>query len=406
MVAGEQPVELEGGEWIIPKEAVPDYLPVLKQITNEGRAMQQMDNGNTAMDALIASASMESGITQPKSPMYQEGGQVDYSKTSGLYNRFLAELGAPEMMGMKDISRYRALQDPESRSPEMYDAQSEVGRQFSKDALLNQALLNAVGGDASAEDTYSLVKGLSPAGRKLYYSQYFDDKEQGGPIKQYGHGGQMQPRKQQEIRNPQVYGPPAPANMDSVLKQIMIRDVNQSINPFTGDTINAVLDSLKHKQKLKKSLLPRTGRKNMYSGGPVMYQQGGPVMYANGGQLGEGQPLERRMSPSEQLEQLQRMETRPQGSLMSAVEQDGRIKPLQPDTYIIKDGAMSSMKEEVNAIPKLSTAYLAAFGFETPFSRRQKALIKTKMIEPESLSAQTKGLIGRALLQRLANEDD
>ena len=73
MVADEQPVELEGGEWIIPKEAVPDYLPVLQQITNEGRAMQQMDNGNSAMDALIASASMHNGLAQPKSPMYQEG---------------------------------------------------------------------------------------------------------------------------------------------------------------------------------------------------------------------------------------------------------------------------------------------------------------------------------------------
>ena len=69
MVAGEQPVELEGGEWIIPKEAVPDYLPVLKQITNEGRAMQQMQNGNSAMDALIASASMETGlVSRPKVP--------------------------------------------------------------------------------------------------------------------------------------------------------------------------------------------------------------------------------------------------------------------------------------------------------------------------------------------------
>ena len=76
MVADEQPVELEGGEWIIPKEAVPDYLPVLQQITNEGRAMQQMDNGNSAMDALIASASMHNGLAQPKSPMYQEGGNV------------------------------------------------------------------------------------------------------------------------------------------------------------------------------------------------------------------------------------------------------------------------------------------------------------------------------------------
>jgi len=76
MVADEQPVELEGGEWIIPKEVVPDYLPVLQQITNEGRAMQQMENGNSAMDALIASASMQNGLAQPKSPMYQEGGNV------------------------------------------------------------------------------------------------------------------------------------------------------------------------------------------------------------------------------------------------------------------------------------------------------------------------------------------
>ena len=84
MVADEQPVELEGGEWIIPKEAVPDYLPVLQQITNEGRAMQQMDNGNSAMDALIASASMHNGLAQPKSPMYQEGGQVSSNIIPGL----------------------------------------------------------------------------------------------------------------------------------------------------------------------------------------------------------------------------------------------------------------------------------------------------------------------------------
>ena len=84
VVAGEQPVELEGGEWIIPKEVVPDYLPVLKQITNEGRAIQNMDNGNSAMDALIASASMETGLSQPKSPMYQEGGEVGFAQIADL----------------------------------------------------------------------------------------------------------------------------------------------------------------------------------------------------------------------------------------------------------------------------------------------------------------------------------
>ena len=89
VVAGEQPVELEGGEWIIPKEVVPDYLPVLKQITNEGRAIQNMDNGNSAMDALIASASMETGLAQPKSPMYQDGGVVDILKQA------MAKYGQP-----------------------------------------------------------------------------------------------------------------------------------------------------------------------------------------------------------------------------------------------------------------------------------------------------------------------
>ena len=111
----------------------------------------------------------------------------------------------------------------------------------------------------------------------------------------------------------------------------------------------------------------------------VNLQQGGPV----GGQLGEGQPLERR-------------------TLMGDAGQDGRIQA--PDVYIVKGDRMSRGREEVNAIPKLSTAYLAAFGFETPFSKRQNALIKMKMIEPERLSAQTKGLIGRALIQRLAKE--
>jgi hypothetical protein len=345
---------------------------------------------------------------------YQEGGKIDYSKTSGLYNRFLAELGAPAMMGMKDISTYRALQDPESRSPEMYDAQSGVGRQFGKDALLTQALLSSIGMEGTSEsDSLELVQALSPVGRRLYESQYVDNKRGGGPVKQYQQGGQMQPRRQKEIRNPEVYGPPVPADIDSLLNQIMMRDVNQSINPFSGDTLDFEEDSLRLLGRMKKSHMPTYGRKKM--------QQGGPV----GGQLGEGQPLERRPSPSEQLARLQGMEARPQSfvsspefeaameyggapqasdSLMASAGQDRRIRPV--DTYILKDGVMSTGEAEVHEVPKLSTAYLAAFGFETPFSRRQKALIKMKMIEPESLSAQTKGLIGRALLQRLANEDD
>ena len=82
-VANGPDVELEGGEFIIPKEAVPDYLPVLQQITQVGRDRQQMQNGNTAIDALIASASMQNGIAQPKSPVYQEGGQVQSKNLKG-----------------------------------------------------------------------------------------------------------------------------------------------------------------------------------------------------------------------------------------------------------------------------------------------------------------------------------
>ena len=129
---------------------------------------------------------------------------------------------------------------------------------------------------------------------------HLENRQQGGPIKQYGHGGQMQPRKQQEIRNPEAYGPPVPADIDSLLNQLMMRDVNQSINPFSGDTLDFEEDSLRLLGRMKKSHMPTYGRKKM--------QQGGPV----GGQLGEGQPLERRPSPSEQLARLQGMEARPQ----------------------------------------------------------------------------------------------
>jgi len=636
VVAGEQPVELEGGEWIIPKEVVPDYLPVLKQITNEGRAIQQMDNGNSAMDALIVSASMQTGLAKPKSPMYQEGGnvlklrptdapsydeivqgfqvdpfpgsgyeypfekekqyretgeywsdepsylqllnwqlsqlpesdedfenshlrklqkikdsdeakgkdwtknprakklmgssltkrilddrkeerlmeqsgrefqayqrerlpyadvppapefkvspleklqhyinkalpkqqggpvyqeggEIDYSKTSGLYNRFLAEQDSPEIMGMKDILLYRAMQNPETASAELYDKQSDVGRQFSKDALLTKALLNAIGMEGATEsDSLRLVNALSPAGRRLYEGTYAKEQKHGGPIKQYGHGGQALPRKQQEMRGayidpqdssivvtspyqgmlfdeakenigwlpgtpqsamtktildiinrPQVYnmpsekelrkkrfiGPPIemmgpmPTDTSAVdttgnalqhmLNQLMMRDVNQNINPFTGDTIDTYLDSLQLEGSKRKSLIPRSaGRKKSKHGGPVMYQEGGMV----------GQP--------------QAMGPVPQGSLMGAANGDVRIRPLTPDTYITKLGEDGSSTME---IPKLSTAYLQSFGMETPLSKQQGASLHQKGITPDTLNPSVKGLINRVLVQRLANEDE
>ena len=60
-VANGPDVELEGGEFIINKEATEDFLPLIKQINDIGR-MEQMNNADNAktliaIDALIASAS-------------------------------------------------------------------------------------------------------------------------------------------------------------------------------------------------------------------------------------------------------------------------------------------------------------------------------------------------------------
>ena len=202
--------------------------------------------------------------------------------------------------------------------------------------------------------------------------------QQGGPIDYYQTGGQALPRAQKEVRrsidpgfsvsprygqnpitggpmrpvemptlpsmniDPGFYAEPQQIDMDSLLKQIMMRGVNQS----TGDsTASTVLDSMK-------------------------MQQGGMV---------GGTPL------------------------MQDMSQDKRVKPLQPDRYVVTGGKMTKQEMEV---PKLSRAYLASFGMETPLSKRQRSVLNRRAIAPETLSPQVKGLIGRILVQRLTNEPE
>jgi len=164
-----------------------------------------------------------------------------------------------------------------------------------------------------------------------------------------------------------------------------MRDSNQSINPFTGDSIDVEADSLDLLQKMKKSNMSTFGRKKM--------QQGG--------QLGQGQPLERRPSPSEQLQRLEGMEARPQDSLMGNMSEDKRVRAM--DRYIIKDGVMSSQQMD---IPKLSSAYLQSFGMETPLSKRQNDLLRHRAMSPETLgiNPQVQSLLQKALVQRLSGE--
>ena len=555
VVAGEQPVELEGGEWIIPKEVVPDYLPVLKQITNEGRAIQQMDNGNTAIDALIASASMQTGLAKPKSPMYQEGGEVGFEQIADLAKLYGAKqgitlnpadytpeggrskegyarkFGLPEgftidtlaygspanyslkfldaggeklgtsrstgiypilqdiraaqinsrlddKVSLENMSEYMKKQREDSELRDMfrtligsaernypkekqkqqggpvYQDGGQISRQLLESAKQHKIDYTPVGRRMRASVISSVPASMVGGGEGLRYylgeatksnpslaaasargrarskmlsapqdsipfsmlEGYFDQaepeavpekgglsflkgllkQEQGGPIKQYGHGGQALPRKQQEMRNPAVYGPPIemmgpmPTDTSAVdttgndlqhmLNQLMMRDVNQNINPFTGDTIDTYLDSLQLEGSKRKSLIPRSaGRKKSKHGGPVMYQEGGMV----------GQP--------------QAMGPVPQGSLMGAANGDVRIRPLTPDTYITKLGEDGSSTME---IPKLSTAYLQSFGMETPLSKQQGASLHQKGITPDTLNPSVKGLINRVLVQRLANEDE
>lgn len=725
MVADEQPVELEGGEWIVPKEAVPDYLPALIQMTNTGRMRQAMQNGNSAMDALIASASMQNGISEPKSPMYMGGGMMDeyeeggrvsvksklidamsesngvskgYSRADletldldtlerlqstmlernigdqygGIEDALVSKPGSADMGerrtyanrfdvrqgfgpdGNTSTSREqlsvgslpvlatlanlasragvsgegalgRVLNAPlpierrtedgrtsfvlsreqggmigyedggEVHSRRMYNQKDkkkygyemggmmpqyqeggvvpdntrvsqtyyptgsldlplanlaspvEVGSisqaplsnrdiaQIVMDIATPGAMIGSLGKKAvlkavkkipkkgSARQQAELTEELSsmnpddieyndlqflqkklqdnidnigtnnvqainsieralvkkgktyPGYRKsegpdvykelennqrLYERmfgkkhpgsiEYLDNFRQGGPVDYYQEGGQVQglqglvdslgvvgsqgmlgnapPRRQQEIRNPEVYyGPPmklmgpglsdyekAEQKLEAFMDSLQ---TDSNINPFSGKPIDTDADVKRLFERMKKSKIPRSDKRMvMREGGPIPYQNGGQVKASSMGLKNFGEvtdmPSPFSMSRPEfeaftnspmSEEEAEEMRQEQLSNLMSIVGQDMRIRPKQPDRYIVKNGKMS--QTEMN-IPKLSGAYLSSFGLETPLSRRQRALLQRKMIAPETLNPQVKGLINRALVQRLANEED
>jgi hypothetical protein len=292
---------------------------------------------------------------------------------------------------------------------------------------------SAIGRALNAPLPLTMEKDI-PTGKKAYKLGYSPQyQQQGGPVNQYQQGGQIQPRRQQEIRNPhaygsasgspaflpdsipdttgvdfqqmldqtlanpEVYGPPVPAGIDSVLKQIMMRDVNQSTNPFSGDSLDFEGDSLRLLERMKKSHMPTYGRKKMQQGGVAGREAYGPpeptgrqnieAMQASG-VLGQGQPLERR-------------------SLMGDANQDSRIAPMpmiEPDQYKMQLIPNAPQDTTMIEIPKLSSAYLPSLGVETPLSKRQNSLLQERKIAPQMLNSQVSGLIDRALVQRLANE--
>ena len=527
MVAGEQPVELEGGEWIIPKEAVPDYLPVLKQITNEGRAMQQMQNGNSAMDALIASASMETGLAQPKSPMFMGGGMMDEYEGGGqlhsrrMYNqkdkkKYGYEMGGmmPEyqdggrvsvksklidamsesnglskeytrsdietldlntleriqdiMMQRSSGDQYSGIEDAFVSSPESadmgerrtyanrFDVRKGFGPEGKTGSSREQVSLGGLPGlsylanlaSKSGVSPESLVGKLFnaplpltlekdiPTGKKSYKLGYSPQYQDGGMIKQYQQGGQMQPRKQQEIRNPQMYGPPdslmepdtTMGNLDDLLNYYMESDRRNKLNVLTGDSIDFEADSLNLLKSMDKSKTPRPSD----FGGPKFNQpekknipdeenmdvffpflKNFPSLYPDYmGPLSPEQQkrldLFNKIKEEEESKDSDKLFAQeggmvPNDNLMSSMSMDRRVAPMQADIYNTQSKNGMMVKERIE-IPKLSSAYMSSMGVETPLSKRQRSLLQRKAIAPKTLNPQVQSLLGRVLVQRLANE--
>ena len=666
-VANGPDVELEGGEYIIPKEAVPDYLPVLQQITQVGRDRQQMQNGNTAIDALIASASMQNGIAQPKSPVYQEGGQVqsrnlkgarlisqDIGRDDDMFTGQVIMAIPADQVGGGDGLRYY-LSDPQ-RSDSMsmlsskgqFDAmqkmafapqdslpsdlvegyfdrqnkksplgflknligkeqggmvQYEDGGEVHSRRMYNQgtgfdkkksdldgdgkiseyerkrgmAIAKAMGkmqeggmvadrtrvsqtyypteslnlplanlaspvevgsisqAPISNKDIAEIVMDIATPGavigslgkkavlravkkipkrnsarqqaqlteelssmkpeeidyndlqflqkklrenvdnlgsenvqainnierelvkRGKTYPGYsksegpdlydlrdsFDNFQMGGMVgmqrpmnpamnfspmqrmnpRMYQEGGQVQPRKQQEMRNPNVYfGPPdslaysvkdlekqAEENFESFMDSLEYR---RSLNPFTGKPMDTDADVKRLLERMKKSKIPPSRqRMPMQEGGQVKASDMGLRNFGEVTSMPSGSvsrpEFEAFMNYAATEEEAAEMEREQMANFMSLLENEKRVRPVKPDTYnttISEEDGMMIMSQR--KVPKLSEAYMSAFGFATPLSQRQGALLQRKMIAPETLNPSVKGLINRVLVQRLGNENN
>jgi hypothetical protein len=204
-VANGPDVELEGGEFIINKEATEDFLPLIKQINDIGR-MEQMNNADnaqnahSAIDALIASASTQmmpgGGMVAPKTPMYQKGGQTKTLRMTLPVSRDIKRKGdmftaqtimsiPAEQVGGEEGLRYY-LSDPQ-RSQKMqsaltkseFDARSKMA--FTPEDSLPAALVEGYFDRQNKKSPLEFLQGLL-------------NREQGGMI-QYEEGGPLHSRR-------------------------------------------------------------------------------------------------------------------------------------------------------------------------------------------------------------------
>jgi hypothetical protein len=265
--------------------------------------------------------------------------------------------------------------------------------------------------------------------RPMNPAMNFSPMQQRNP-RMYQDGGQVQPRKQQEMRNPNTFiGPPvnlmgpglsdyekAERNFEAFMDSL---DRSQDINPFTGEPIDTDADIKRLKERMRQSKIPRSNqRMPMQEGGQVNVNSlmGKTVSAKDLGLKNLGEvtsfPPQFNMSRPE-FEAILNYGNRSEGegisqeeqmaNFMSLLENEKRVRPVSPDRYIVKDGVMSETEMDV---PKLTSAYMSSFGIATPLSRRQGQMLQRKMIAPETLNPQVKGLLNRVLVQRLAAEEN
>ena len=265
--------------------------------------------------------------------------------------------------------------------------------------------------------------------RPMNPAMNFSPMQQRNP-RMYQEGGQVQPRKQQEMRNPNTFiGPPmslmgpglsdyekAERNLEAFMDSLQR---SQDINPFTGEPIDTDADVKRLKERMRQSKIPRSSqRMPMQEGGQVNVNSlmGKTIRAKDLGLKNLGEvtsfPPQFNMSRPE-FEAILNYGNRSEGegisqeeqmaNFMSLLENEKRVRPVSPDRYIVKDGVMSETEMDV---PKLTSAYMSSFGIATPLSRRQGQMLQRKMIAPETLNPQVKGLLNRVLVQRLAAEEN
>ena len=201
-VANGPDVELEGGEFIINKEATEDFLPLIKQINDIGRAEQMgnAQNAHSAIDTLIASADMQNrmggGLVNPKSPIYQEGGQTKTLRMTTPVSRDIKRKGdmftaqsimsiPAEQVGGKEGLRYYLSSPQRSQSMQNaltkseFDARNKMA--FTPEDSLPLALVEGYFDRQNKKSPLEFLQGLL-------------NKEQGGMI-QYEEGGPLHSRR-------------------------------------------------------------------------------------------------------------------------------------------------------------------------------------------------------------------